>query len=108
MKMIRAIVRPEREEKVLAHLEAVGVYAVTKIPVLGRGRQRGVQVGTVTYDLLSKSMLMLVVPDADYDKAVHAIEMGASTGNPGDGKIFVQDLSEVYAVRTGLLREETP
>jgi len=108
MKMIRAIVRPEREEKVLSHLEAAGIYAITKIPVLGRGRQRGIQVGAVTYDLLSKVMLMLAVSDADYDKALHAIEMGAVTGNPGDGKVFVQDISEVYTVRTGLSREETP
>ncbi len=108
MKMIRAIVRPEREEKVLAHLEAAGLYSVTKIPVLGRGRQRGIQVGAVNYDLLSKVMLMLAVSDADYNKAIHAIEIGAATGNPGDGKIFVQDLGEVYTVRTGLSQGETP
>ena len=108
MKMIRAIIRPEREEKVLAHLEAAGIYAVTKIPVLGRGRQRGIQVGAVSYDLLSKVMLMLAVSDADYDKAICAIETGATTGHPGDGKVFVQDLCESYAVRTGLSPEETP
>lgn len=101
MKLIRAIIRPEREEEVLKNLESAGLYAITKTPVLGRGRQRGIQVGAVNYDALAKLMLFLVVEEKDYSKAVEAIEAGANTGHPGDGKIFVQEVSEVYTIRTG-------
>lgn len=101
MKLIRAIIRPEREEAVLSRLEAEGLYAVTKMPVTGRGRQRGIQVGAVRYDSLAKSMLLLVVEEEDYPKAIAALEAGAETKHPGDGKIFVQEVSEVYTIRTG-------
>jgi nitrogen regulatory protein PII 1 len=101
MKLIRAVIRPEREETVLSRLEEAGLYAVTKMPVLGRGRQRGIQVGSVHYDLLAKSMLLLIVEEKDYPKAIAAIEQGAETGHPGDGKIFVQEVSESYTIRTG-------
>jgi nitrogen regulatory protein PII 1 len=101
MKMIRAVIRPEREEAILSNLEAAGIFAVTKCPVQGRGRQKGIQVGKVSYDLLAKVMLLLVVEETDYAKAVAAIENGGDTGHPGDGKIFVQQVSESYTIRTG-------
>ncbi|TAK06180.1 MAG: P-II family nitrogen regulator [Candidatus Manganitrophaceae bacterium] len=101
MKLIRAVIRPEREEAVMSRLEAAGLYAVTKMPVLGRGKQRGIQVGAVHYDLLSKLMLLLIVGDEEYPQAIAAIEQGAETGHPGDGKIFVQEVSESYTIRTG-------
>ncbi|MGH7273804.1 MAG: P-II family nitrogen regulator [Nitrospiria bacterium] len=101
MKMIRAIIRPEREAEVLGRLEAQGFYAMTRVPVLGRGQQRGIQVGSVSYDELAKLMLILVVEDAACPRAVQAIEQGAHTGHPGDGKIFLQEIREVYTVRTG-------
>ncbi|MBI3804006.1 MAG: P-II family nitrogen regulator [Nitrospirae bacterium] len=101
MKLIRAIIRPEREEAVLSNLEAAGLYAITKMPVTGRGRQRGIQVGPVRYDSLAKVMLLLVVEENAYPKALAAIEKGAETGHPGDGKIFAQEVSEVHTIRTG-------
>ena len=42
MKMIRAIVRPEKETDAIKALEAVGFGALTKWDVLGRGRQKGI------------------------------------------------------------------
>ena len=104
MKIIRAIIRPERETEVLSHLEAEGLYAMTKVPVLGRGQQRGIQVGAVSYDELAKVMLLLVVEDVDCSRAVVAIEEGAQTGHAGDGKIFIQEVRQVYTVRTGAER----
>lgn len=101
MKMIRAIIRPEREEAILRNLEEADIFAVTKCQVLGRGRQKGIQVGKVNYDLLAKVMLVLVVEEADYSKALTAIETGGDTGHPGDGKIFVQQVSESHTIRTG-------
>jgi nitrogen regulatory protein PII 1 len=101
MKMIRAIIRPNREEKVVDSLEKEGFYSMTKMNVFGRGKQKGIRVGTVCYDELPKVMLMLVVNDDELTKAVNVIQNSARTGNIGDGKIFVTDVSETYTVRTG-------
>ena len=101
MKMIRAIIRPNKEEKVVEHLEKEGFYSMTKMNVFGRGKQKGIRVGTVCYDELPKVMLMLVVEDDDVSKAIKIIQNSARTGNIGDGKIFVTDVSEAYTVRTG-------
>jgi len=101
MKMIRAIIRPNKEEKVVEHLEKEGFYSMTKMNVFGRGKQKGIRVGTVCYDELPKVMLMLVVEDNDVSKAIKTIQNSARTGNIGDGKIFVTDVSEAYTVRTG-------
>ena len=101
MKMIRAIIRPNKEEKVVEQLEKDGFYSMTKMNVFGRGKQKGIRVGTVCYDELPKVMLMLVVNDEEVTKAVNVIQNSARTGNIGDGKIFVSDVSEAYTVRTG-------
>lgn len=102
MKMIRAIIRPNKEEKVVEHLEKEGFYSLTKMNVFGRGKQKGIRVGTVCYDELPKVMLMLVVEDDEVSKAINTIQNSARTGNIGDGKIFVTDVSQVYTVRTSV------
>ncbi len=101
MKMLRAIIRPEREAEVIGRLETEGFYALTKTPVTGRGQQGGIQVGMVSYDQLAKLMLILVVEDQECARAVRAIEESAQTGHPGDGKVFIQEVREAYTVRTG-------
>ena len=101
LKLIRAVIRPEREAEVLTRLETAGFYAMTKTPVLGRGRQQGVQVGAVSYDELAKLMVLLVVEEADLPRAVEAIELGGRTGHYGDGKIFVQTVRDSYTIRSG-------
>ena len=99
--MLRAIVRPEREEAVVAALEAAGLVSLTKMDVLGRGQQRGIQVGATVYDELPKVQLMLVVEDAKVGAALAAIEAGAKTGQPGDGKVFISPVEAAYTIRTG-------
>ena len=101
MKMIKAVIRPEKEFEVISGLEREGVYSLTKVDVLGRGKQKGVQVGSTVYDELAKLMLLIVVEDKDAPKAVNAILKHAQTGNFGDGKIFVSDVRESYTIRTG-------
>jgi nitrogen regulatory protein PII 1 len=101
MKMIRAIIRPNKEQKVVQALEAEGFVAMTKMNVIGRGRQKGIRVGTVCYDEIPKVMLMLVVENARAPRAIDLIQNSARTGNIGDGKIFVTDVLEAYTVRTG-------
>ena len=99
--MIKAIIRPEKEYDVVGGLEKGGFYSLTKVDVLGRGRQRGIQVGNTTYDELSKLMLMVVVEDKELDRAIGLIQDHAKTGNFGDGKIFVTHVEKTYTIRTG-------
>jgi nitrogen regulatory protein PII 1 len=101
MKMIRAIVRPETVDKVADALEAAGFVALTKLDVFGRGKQKGIHVGEMVYDNLSKTMLMIVVDDEKLETAVDVIEKTARTGKIGDGKIFVTPVEEAYTIRTG-------
>ena len=82
-------------------LEKEGFVAMTKMNVIGRGRQKGIRVGTVCYDEIPKVMLMLVVEDMVAPRAVDVIQNSARTGNIGDGKIFISDVLEAYTVRTG-------
>ncbi len=105
MVMVRAIVRPEKSDAVLAGLMEAGFPAVTKVSVVGRGKQRGIKIGEVTYDELPKEMILTVVKDADKDFVVKAIMAAARTGSSGsfgDGKIFVSPVEEVYTVSSGL------
>lgn len=100
MKLIQAVIRPEKEKDVIAGLEKAGVKAFTRVDVLGRGRQKGLQVGPVRYEELAKVWLMVVVGDADVERAVDAMKAAARTGNPGDGKVFVLPLVESRTIRT--------
>jgi nitrogen regulatory protein PII 1 len=101
MKMIRCIVRPEKEWDVVKNLEKSGFTALTKMDVLGRGKQKGLRVGSAKYDELAKTMFLLVVEEGDYPRALEALKAGARTGNPGDGKIFVTEVDEAITIRTG-------
>ena len=99
--MIRAMIRPESEELVTQALDAAGVAGFTKWEVLGRGRQKGIQVGSVVYPELPKLSLLIVVEDAELPKTIKAIQDAARTGHPGDGRIFVSDVESSHTVRTG-------
>ena len=99
--MIRAVIRPERESEVITALERSGFSALTKIDVLGRGKQRGIKIGSAKYDEIAKLMLIIVVEDKDLERALDIIKISARTGNFGDGKIFVTPVEEAITVRTG-------
>ena len=101
MKMIRAIIRPEKEDKVRLALEQGAFIGLTKLTVSGRGKQGGIQVGSARYDELPKIMLLLVIEDGDTDRAVTTIQQAAFTGNFGDGVIFVSEVEAAYTIRTG-------
>ena len=101
MKMVKAILRPEKETEAVEALAKAGFAAMTKWDVLGRGRQKGIQVGAAVYGELAKSCLMVVVRDDDVPKAVEAVMQAARTGHPGDGRIFVTDVNKTYTIRTG-------
>ena len=101
MKMVRAIVRPNKVGEVLSELSDAGFPAVTKIDVAGRGKQRGIKVGDVYYDEIPKEMLLLIVNDEDKDDVVKTILKAAKSGEKGafgDGKVFVSTVEEAYTI----------
>jgi len=105
MIQIRAIVRPEKADDVLAALLEAGFPAVTKIPVVGRGKQRGLKIGEVTYDEIPKELLLMVVPDKDKEFVKRTILEAARTGEKGafgDGKLFISPVDEVYTISSGV------
>lgn len=99
--MIRAIIRPKKVENVVNALEKEGFVSLTKIDVFGRGKQKGIQIGSSVYDELPKVILLIVVENEKLKDAIHTIEDNARTGNIGDGKIFVTAVDEAYTIRTG-------
>ena len=104
MLMIRSIVRPEKVDNVLAALMDAGFPGITKMSVVGRGKQRGIKIGDITYDEIPKEMLMIVVHNSDKDFALKAIMQAARSGEKGsfgDGKIFITEVEEVYTISTG-------
>jgi nitrogen regulatory protein PII 1 len=101
MKLIKAIVRPEKVDDVVDALEKAGYPAFTKLNTVGRGKQGGLQVGEIYYDELPKTLLLLAVSSDEVDEVVGVIKSSALTGNFGDGKIFIQPLEESYTIRTG-------
>ena len=103
MILIQAIVRPEKVLFVTEALAEVGIQALTKVPVIGRGKQSGLKVGDINYKDLPKELIQTVVEDNLKDKAVKAIMDAARVGkgNHGDGRVFVIPVAESYNIRTG-------
>ena len=105
MKYVIAVIQPDRVQDVLAKLEEKEIHLVTVSQVLGRGRQKGIAEVYRSHkepgNLLKKVKLEIAVNEQFVKATVDAITAGARTGNIGDGKIFVLDLSEVVRIRTG-------
>jgi nitrogen regulatory protein P-II 1 len=104
MKMIQAIIRPERFDEVKTALEKKGYNALTVIEVKGRGEQKGITLEyrgkPVQIDLLPKIQIEIVIPDKDVDAIIGIIRTAARTGKQGDGKIFVLPVERIAKVRT--------
>jgi nitrogen regulatory protein PII len=105
MKMIKAIVRPNKVDDVKDALGAVGLPGMTVTEVRGHGKQKG---HTAIYrgkeydvSLLPKMQIEVVVPDTLVDDAVAAIIQAARTGEIGDGRVFVMPVEASYRIRTG-------
>jgi nitrogen regulatory protein PII 1 len=102
--LIRSIVRPEKKDVVLAELSTAGFPAATVVDVVGRGKQKGIKIGSMVYDEIPKSLIMIAIQDADKDKVIDVILRTARTGEKGtfgDGKIFVSPMDEVYTISRG-------
>jgi len=104
MKMVQAIIRPEKTDAVMKNLEERGFIAITLIEVKGRGEQKGI---TLEYrgkkmevNLLPKMKIEVVVRDEDVELVVGVIKSAAKTGKVGDGKIFILPVEKMMRVRT--------
>jgi nitrogen regulatory protein P-II 2 len=104
MKMIVAVVQPERLERVKEALFNAEVYKMTVSRVKGCGQQAGYdeqyrgQVKKV--NLLEKIRFEIAVNDSFVEPTIKAIVKGAKSGAIGDGKIFVMPLEECIRIRT--------
>ncbi len=105
MKLLKAIVRPDKVDAVKDALEKVGVTGITVTEVRGHGKQKG---HTAIYrgqeyqvSLLPKMEIDVVVVDTLAEDACRAIIEAARTGEIGDGRIFVLPVTESYKIRTG-------
>ncbi len=108
MKLIVAVIRPEKLEAVQAALNEREVYLMTVTDVRGCGRQRGhtevYRGAEVQIRLVQKVKLEIAVNDAYVEPAIEAIVHAArsgDTGSIGDGKIFVLNLEDCIRLRTG-------
>ena len=105
MKKIEAILRHFKLEDVKNALSEQGIAGMTVIEVRGFGRQKG---HTETYrgteyavDFVPKVKLEVVIDDDRAQTVIDTIIKTAQTGQIGDGKIFVSDLSDTIRIRTG-------
>jgi nitrogen regulatory protein P-II 1 len=105
MKMIKAMIRPEKFEAIKMALDEAGFGALTVFDVEGRGVQKGIkqQYRGAEYitDLIPKRQLEIVVADESAEKVIEVIKKAAYTGKIGDGQIFVLPVEDSIRVRTG-------
>lgn len=105
MKKIEAIIRPFKLDEVKEALIEAGIKGLTITEVRGYGRQKG---HTETYrgseyriEFVPKIKIELVVEAEKLEEAIDCIMRTAGTGQVGDGKIFISDVSDVIRIRTG-------
>lgn len=105
MKIIMAVLKPFKLEDVREALSDLGVQGLMVSEVKGYGRQSGhteiYRGAEYEVDYVSKVKLEIVLPEEMLEEAVATIAAKARTGNIGDGKIFVVDVSEAMRIRTG-------
>jgi nitrogen regulatory protein P-II 1 len=104
MRLIQAIVRPDKVNAIKEAINSLQVSGMTVLEVRGHGRQKG---HTTVYrgkeydiGLLPKIMVEVVVADEMSDDVVKAIVEAARTGEIGDGRIFVMPVLESISIRT--------
>ena len=105
MKLLKAIIRPNKVDDVKDALSKLNLSGMTVTEVRGHGKQKG---HTAVYrgkeynvSLLPKMQVEVVVADSIAEEAIRAIVEAARTGEIGDGRVFVLPVEESYRIRTG-------
>ena len=105
MKIVMAIIKPFKLEEVRSALTDLGLQGMTVTEVKGYGRQKGhteiYRGAEYAVSFLPKIKMEIVVPTAQVEKALEAVQSAAKTGQIGDGKIFVVPLEQAIRIRTG-------
>ena len=105
MKFISAIVKPFKLDEVREALTSIGVEGLTVSEVKGFGRQKGhteiYRGAEYEISFVPKVRIDVAVNDKLAEQAVEAITKAARTGNIGDGKVFVTDITQAVRIRTG-------
>ncbi|MCG8502116.1 MAG: P-II family nitrogen regulator [Firmicutes bacterium] len=105
MKKLEMIIRPEKLEDLKEVLDQIGVNGMTVSTVMGCGHQRGIKDiyrgAELTINLLHKVKVETVVVDDMVEDIIQKVRETVSTGNVGDGKIFVYNVESAVRIRTG-------
>ena len=105
MKLIIAVIKPFKLDEVREALTAVGVEGMTVSEVKGFGRQKGqteiYRGAEYTTNMVPKIKIEVVVTDAIAGQVVETIQSTAHTGQIGDGKIFIAEVTGAVRIRTG-------
>ena len=105
MKLVTAVIKPHKVDEVKDALRAVGVKGVTVTEVKGFGRQGGhtetYRGAEYTIEFTPKVKLEILIDSEDTATVVEAIQSTASSGQIGDGKIWVTPVDAVIRIRTG-------
>ena len=105
MKLVTATIRPDRVDDVKTELASNGIVGMTTIEVHGFGNQGGhkqtYRGDDISVSFNRKVQIQVVIPSELETKTIDAIIRVAKTGNIGDGKIWVSDVTRVIKVRTG-------
>jgi len=110
MKKIEAIIRPFKLDDVKEALLEEGIKGLTISEVRGYGRQKGhketYRGSEYRIEFVPKIKIEIVIPASKLEKVIEAIVRTAKTGQVGDGKIFISDISDVIRIRTEESGEE--
>lgn len=105
MKLVTAVIRPERVQQVKEALFQAGISGITLSRVSGHGGEQEIVEhyrGTrVMVEFRDKVEVRMAVSEPFVQAAIDSVCRGARTGEVGDGKIFVQPLERVVRIRTG-------
>jgi len=105
MKFIMAVIKPFKLDEIREALTALGIEGLTATEVKGYGRQKGhteiYRGAEYAVSFLPKVKIEVAVKADLAERAVEAIRQSASTGQIGDGKVFVLDLEGAMRIRTG-------
>ena len=104
MKLITAVIRPEKCQSVKDALKDMGINGMTITHVYGRGSQGGMRfttrAGEIVIDEIEKTKIEIVIEDdSKVDSAINAIVDAAKTGRPGDGRIMVTPVERFIRIR---------
>jgi nitrogen regulatory protein P-II 1 len=105
MKLITAVVKPDKVDSVIAAVAGNGGRGLTVSEVMGFGQQYGHHAATVSGDqsalVLPKVRVDVLVQDELAESLTDAIAKAVNTGSVGDGKIWVCPVESAQRIRTG-------